>query len=216
MSALSLVLSSFGLVTGVGLDAPSTCAAIRCAIDAFDETRFMDAGGEWIMGCEVPLEQWSIGNETYAAGLDDPDEALGRAYGDPTPIAFDLEWYATTPPTPLEPVGERRRVRQREVDAARRQRVEHALLLDRVADLDGARNILAVNLTTTRKRLPSPTETFVRNYGPGRHHIALAVRDGEANGVVCSVTGPALAGTQGGWLDKGGGEGGCFIRSIIP
>lgn len=57
MSAMPLVLSSFGLVTGVGLDAPSTCVAIRCAIDAFDETRFMDAGGEWIMGCEVPLEQ---------------------------------------------------------------------------------------------------------------------------------------------------------------
>ena len=57
MSAMPLVLSSFGLVTGVGLNAPSTCAAIRCAIDAFDETRFMDAGGEWIMGCEVPLEQ---------------------------------------------------------------------------------------------------------------------------------------------------------------
>ena len=57
MSAMPLVLSSFGLVTGVGLNAPSTCAAIRCAIDAFAETRFMDAGGEWIMGCEVALEQ---------------------------------------------------------------------------------------------------------------------------------------------------------------
>jgi hypothetical protein len=33
------------------------------------------------------------------------------------------------------------------------------------------------------ERLPSPTETFVRNYGPRLHHIALAVRDGEANGV---------------------------------
>ena len=40
-------------------------------------------------------EQWSIGNETYASAIDDPDDALGRAYGDPTPIAFDLEWYAT-------------------------------------------------------------------------------------------------------------------------
>jgi hypothetical protein len=28
------------------------------------------------------------------------------------------------------------------------------------------------------ERLPSPTETFVRNYGPRLHHIALAVRDG--------------------------------------
>jgi len=57
--------------------------------------------------CVAPLEQWSIGNETYAAALDNPDEALGRAYGDPTPIAFDLEWYATGVPTPLEPPGDR-------------------------------------------------------------------------------------------------------------
>ena len=30
--------------------------------------------------------------------------------------------------------------------------------------------------------LPSPTETFVRNYGPRLHHMALAVRDGQRNG----------------------------------
>ena len=47
--------------------------------------------------CDAPLEQWSIGNETYASALADPDDALGRAYGTPTPIAFDLEWYATKP-----------------------------------------------------------------------------------------------------------------------
>ncbi|MFK8025997.1 MAG: hypothetical protein AB8G26_18730 [Ilumatobacter sp.] len=45
-----------------------------------------------------PMRQWSVGNETYAAALDDPDDALGRAYGIPTPIAFDLEWYATGEP----------------------------------------------------------------------------------------------------------------------
>ena len=45
--------------------------------------------------CDDPLRQWSVGNETYAAALDDPDDGLGRAYGAPTPIAFDLEWYAT-------------------------------------------------------------------------------------------------------------------------
>jgi hypothetical protein len=33
------------------------------------------------------------------------------------------------------------------------------------------------------ERLPSPTETFVRNYGPRLHHIALAVRDGCFGGV---------------------------------
>ena len=45
------------MVTGVGLNAAASCAAIRCALDNFQETRFMDNGGEWIMGCEVPLEQ---------------------------------------------------------------------------------------------------------------------------------------------------------------
>lgn len=29
------------------------------------------------------------------------------------------------------------------------------------------------------EQLPSPTETFVRNYGPRLHHIAVGVRDGE-------------------------------------
>ena len=46
-----------GMVTGVGLNAASSCAAIRCAIDNFSETRFMDQGGEWIIGSQVPLEQ---------------------------------------------------------------------------------------------------------------------------------------------------------------
>jgi hypothetical protein len=52
--------------------------------------------------CDAPMEQWTIGNETYAASLDDPTEALGRAYGDPTPIAFDLEWYATSGPSRVD------------------------------------------------------------------------------------------------------------------
>lgn len=45
------------MVTGVGLNAPATCAAIRTGISNFAETRFMDPGGEWIMGSSVPLEQ---------------------------------------------------------------------------------------------------------------------------------------------------------------
>jgi 3-oxoacyl-[acyl-carrier-protein] synthase I len=55
MQPLSILAS--GMVTGVGLNAPSSCAAIRCAIDNFSETRFMDNGGEWIIGSQVPLEQ---------------------------------------------------------------------------------------------------------------------------------------------------------------
>lgn len=55
MQPLSILAS--GMVTAVGLNAPSSCAAIRCAIDNFSETRFMDSGGEWIMGAQVMLEQ---------------------------------------------------------------------------------------------------------------------------------------------------------------
>ena len=33
------------------------------------------------------------------------------------------------------------------------------------------------------EHLPSPTETFVRNYGPRLHHIAIAVKDGEKGGI---------------------------------
>ncbi len=57
MNVMPLAIGSYGLVTGVGLDAPSSCAAIRCAIDKFQETRFMDSGGEWILASEVMLEQ---------------------------------------------------------------------------------------------------------------------------------------------------------------
>ena len=51
--------------------------------------------------CEAPFEQWTVANETYAVALDDPADALGRAYGTAAPLAFDLEWYATGPPTPI-------------------------------------------------------------------------------------------------------------------
>lgn len=44
--------------------------------------------------CVAPLEQWSVGNEAHAVALDDPAEALGRAYGVPTPMSMDVEWYA--------------------------------------------------------------------------------------------------------------------------
>jgi 3-oxoacyl-[acyl-carrier-protein] synthase-1 len=52
-----LAILASGMVTGVGLSAPASCAAIRCAINNFTETRFMDDGGEWIIGSQVPLEQ---------------------------------------------------------------------------------------------------------------------------------------------------------------
>jgi hypothetical protein len=55
--------------------------------------------------CDAPMEQWTVANETYAAALDDPDDALGRAYGVPTALSWDLEWYATSQPTPIGAAG---------------------------------------------------------------------------------------------------------------
>jgi len=51
--------------------------------------------------CDDPMRQWSIGNEGHFAALDDPDEALGRAFGTPEPSATDLEWYAIGGASPI-------------------------------------------------------------------------------------------------------------------
>jgi hypothetical protein len=48
--------------------------------------------------CEAPFEQWTVQNEGYGVALDDPADALDRAYGEATPLAFDIEWYAAGPP----------------------------------------------------------------------------------------------------------------------
>jgi hypothetical protein len=59
----------------------------------------LKAEGLWAdHDCEVPFEQWTVANECYAVALEDPDEVFARAYGVATPIAFDLEWYATDLP----------------------------------------------------------------------------------------------------------------------
>ena len=50
------------MVTGVGFNAPASCAAIRVGITGFNETRFM-FDDEWLTGCPVPFEQWWFGRE---------------------------------------------------------------------------------------------------------------------------------------------------------
>jgi 3-oxoacyl-[acyl-carrier-protein] synthase-1 len=57
MSEQALAILASGMVSGVGLNAPASCAAIRCGIDNVQDTRFMDSGGEWIMGSSVPMEK---------------------------------------------------------------------------------------------------------------------------------------------------------------
>ena len=60
MNSFPLAITGSGMVTGVGFNATASCAAIRCAISNFQETLFIDNGGEWIVGSEVPFENpWS-------------------------------------------------------------------------------------------------------------------------------------------------------------
>jgi 3-oxoacyl-[acyl-carrier-protein] synthase I len=51
-----IAILASGMVTSVGLNAEASCAAVRCAVDNFSETRFMDKDGEWIIGSQVLLE----------------------------------------------------------------------------------------------------------------------------------------------------------------
>ena len=57
---------SIGMVTAVGLDAPSACAAMRARLDGFQETRFMGPGGDWLVGALVPLPRNWIGERRLA------------------------------------------------------------------------------------------------------------------------------------------------------
>lgn len=56
MSGRTLAVRASGMMTGVGLSAPAACAAIRCGLNNFAETRFMGGDGEWLVGSEVPLD----------------------------------------------------------------------------------------------------------------------------------------------------------------
>jgi len=59
-------ISAIGMVTAVGLDAPSSCAAMRAKLDGFQETRFLGAAGNWLVGAPVPLPRNWIGEKRMA------------------------------------------------------------------------------------------------------------------------------------------------------
>ena len=60
-----LQIVSVGMVTAVGLDAPSSCAAMRARLDGFRETDF-DGAGQWLTGAPVPLPKNWIGEKRLA------------------------------------------------------------------------------------------------------------------------------------------------------
>lgn len=65
MSA-SLDIVSVGMVTAVGLDAPSSCAAMRARLDGFQETQFTGPAGERLTGAPVSLPRAWIGEKRMA------------------------------------------------------------------------------------------------------------------------------------------------------
>jgi 3-oxoacyl-[acyl-carrier-protein] synthase I len=56
-----LAVLSVGLVSGVGLTAAQSCAAIRCGINNFQETRFVGNDGEPLVGSAVELKKPRFG-----------------------------------------------------------------------------------------------------------------------------------------------------------
>lgn len=61
--------------------------------------------------CGAPWEAWTLGVETYGVALDDPVEAYRTERGERVPVAFDLEWEATTPAVDVGGAGGADRVR---------------------------------------------------------------------------------------------------------
>lgn len=55
MNVRPLAIQKTGLMTAVGADAPSSCAAFRSKLSNPSPTRFMDSAGEWIMAHQVDL-----------------------------------------------------------------------------------------------------------------------------------------------------------------
>jgi len=65
-------------------------------------------------------------------------------------------------------------------------------------------------------QLPSPTETFVRNYGPRLHHIAIEVKDGQRDGrEYIDIVVDAIAGQGKGFLLETIGSRGEGLKQIF-
>jgi 3-oxoacyl-[acyl-carrier-protein] synthase-1 len=78
------------MVTGVGLSAPAACAAIRVGLNNFAETKFIDKGGEWMIGSAVPTDEPWRGREKLirlvTASIGECLERAGRMVAQEVPV----------------------------------------------------------------------------------------------------------------------------------
>lgn len=93
-----------GMVTAVGLDAPSSCAALRARLDGFKETPYADAEGEWVLGAPVSMPRKWIGEKRIthmaAAAIGEVCSAVPEAR-ERTPILLCLP-EASRPGSPIK------------------------------------------------------------------------------------------------------------------
>lgn len=55
------------------------------------------ASGLWAdMICERPLNHWSYGLEAFGLAIDEPEELLGRGYGDRVPLGWELDFESSS------------------------------------------------------------------------------------------------------------------------
>ena len=90
MTGQPLSIIGSGMVTGVGLSALAACAAIRCGIANFQETRFKDSAGEWIVASEVQLSKPWRGFEKLGRMLATVIEETFRTDADLVPSEIPL------------------------------------------------------------------------------------------------------------------------------
>jgi hypothetical protein len=89
--------------TAIATEGRALVTLCDCEVPVRSESLVVKAEGLWADHiCDEPMRQWTISNEAMAVALDDPDLALDRAYGVPTALAMDLEWYAVADAEPLD------------------------------------------------------------------------------------------------------------------
>jgi 3-oxoacyl-[acyl-carrier-protein] synthase-1 len=94
-----MTILNSGLVTSVGLSAPTACAAIRAAITNHTETRFM-SNGEWMLGAQVPLEHSWRGRAKLVRMLAMAVRECIAPFGAPAPKAMPLLLCVAEPARP--------------------------------------------------------------------------------------------------------------------
>lgn len=74
-------------------DGEDPLVIVESEIEAPDRLWEFRTSGLWVDTiCETPYVHWSYGLEAFALAIEDPEEMLGRGYGDRVPLGWELEF----------------------------------------------------------------------------------------------------------------------------